>query len=58
MRSWATLAAHLQRSHTLKTVQTFHLKLVFLEVFCAAAASGGSYLRRGCRWARDSGQPR
>lgn len=51
------LAAQLQRSHTLKTVQAFHLKLVFLEVFSQPRRTAAGYLRRWCRWARDSGLP-
>jgi transposase len=51
------LAAQLQRSHTLKTVRAFHLKLVFLEVFSQPRRAAAAYLRRWCRWARDSGLP-
>jgi transposase len=51
------LAAQLTRSHTLKTVQAFHLKLVFLEVFAQPARAAATYLRRWCRWAAASGLP-
>lgn len=51
------LGAQMQRSHTLKTVRAFHLKLVFLEVFTQPRRAAASYLREWCRWARESGLP-
>lgn len=51
------LAAQLQRRHTLKAVQAFHLKLVFQDLFLQPPRRAAAYLRQWCAWARESGLP-
>ena len=51
------LAEQLQRSHTLKTVRAFHLKLVFQELFLQPKRLAAAYLRQWCTWAKRSRLP-
>jgi transposase len=51
------LAAQLHRHYTLKTVQAYHLKLVFQDLFVQPPQRAAGYLRKWCRWARESDLP-